>query len=158
MKIFSLPPLTSLQTLPSSNSRAQEVSACAGTRLVDGAGERKLTLSRYTNGAVEVVVSPPPPTQLILSGGGAKGIAFPGVVQALETAHELKAIQVISGSSAGAISAALLASGMNAEAFDTLSDSIWKTVPPCASTISLPLSTKPYWPWMTQCLPARCQR
>lgn len=124
MKIFGPPLLASLQTLPSSNSRAQEVSAGAGTRLVDGAGERKLTLSRYTNGTVEVVVSPPPPTQLVLSGGGAKGIAFPGVIQALETDHKLKAIQVISGSSAGAISAALLASGMNAEAFDTLSDNI----------------------------------
>ncbi|MDY7535911.1 patatin-like phospholipase family protein [Pseudomonas sp. Bout1] len=94
------------------------------TSLVDGAGERKLALSRYPNGVVEVTVSPPPITQLVLSGGGAKGIAYPGVVQALEDANALKHIRSISGSSAGGISAALLASGMGAKAFDTLSDNL----------------------------------
>ncbi len=92
------------------------------TSLVDGAGERNLALSRYPNGVVEVTLSPPPITQLVLSGGGAKGIAYPGVVQALEDKNALKGIRSISGSSAGGISAALLASGMGAKDFDTLSD------------------------------------
>lgn len=92
--------------------------------LVEGVGERKLTISRFDNGVAGVTLSLPPVTQLVLSGGGAKGIAFPGVIKALEDKGALKDIQVISGSSAGGISAALLASGMDAEGFDTLSDSI----------------------------------
>ena len=94
------------------------------TRLVEAAGERKLSLSRYSDGTVEVTLSAPAATRLVLSGGGAKGIAYPGVVQALEESGALRSIQVISGSSAGGISAALIASGMDAKAFDTLSDSI----------------------------------
>lgn len=96
----------------------------AATLLVEAAGERKLTLSRYSDGAVQVSLSAPAATRLVLSGGGAKGIAYPGAVQALEENGALKGIQVISGSSAGGISAALIASGMDAKAFDTLSDGI----------------------------------
>jgi exoenzyme U len=96
----------------------------AKTLLVDSGGERNLTLLRDPQGRVEVVLSPPPVTHLVLSGGGAKGVAFSGGVQALEDAGTLEGIRVISGSSAGAISAALVASGMGAAAFDGLSDNI----------------------------------
>ncbi|MFO2462095.1 patatin-like phospholipase family protein [Pseudomonas sp. 15FMM2] len=94
------------------------------TPLLEGVGDRKLDVSRYCNGVVELVVSPPAVSHLVLSGGGAKGIAFPGVVQALESKHALEGVQTIFGSSAGGISAALLASGMDAKGFDTLSDGI----------------------------------
>lgn len=94
------------------------------TPLVEGVGERNVTLLRDNQGRVEVILSAPPVTSLVLSGGGAKGIAFSGVVQALEDARKLQGIDLACGSSAGAISAALLASGMGAAAFDTLSDSI----------------------------------
>jgi len=94
------------------------------TALVEGVGERNVTLLRDSKGRVEVILSAPPVTSLVLSGGGAKGVAFSGVVQALEDARKLNGIQSISGSSAGAISAALIASGMGAAAFDRLSDSI----------------------------------
>ncbi|MBT2371883.1 patatin-like phospholipase family protein [Pseudomonas fluorescens] len=83
-----------------------------------------MALSRYQNGVVEVTLSPPPLSQLVLSGGGAKGVAYPGVIQALEDKNVLKDVRSISGSSAGGISAALLASGMGAKPFDTLSDGI----------------------------------
>lgn len=66
----------------------------------------------------------PPITDLILSGGGAKGVAYSGFVDTLETAGVMDLIQTISGSSAGAISAALLASGMNHAGFDRISDDI----------------------------------
>lgn len=66
-------------------------------------------------------MSPPPPAHLVLSGGGAKGIAFPGMKSA-EEADKLKGGKVVSGSSAGAICAALLASGMDAKAFTQLSN------------------------------------
>jgi exoenzyme U len=94
------------------------------TPLVEGVGERNVTLVRDNLGRVEVTLSAPPVTSLVLSGGGAKGIAFSGVVQALEHAGKLQGIPLVCGSSAGAISAALVASGMGAAAFDELSDSI----------------------------------
>ncbi|AZE97105.1 ExoU [Pseudomonas orientalis] len=96
----------------------------AKTPLLEGVGERNVTLLRDELGRVEVILSAPPATSLVLSGGGAKGIAFSGVVQALEQAGKLQGIQLTCGSSAGAISAALIASGMGAAAFDKLSDSI----------------------------------
>lgn len=102
----------------------QKIDQDLKTPLVKGVGERKLSLYRQGDGQVEVVLSPPPPTHLVLSGGGAKGIAFPGMVQALEDASTLPGIKVISGSSAGAISAALLASGTGAKAFEKLSNSL----------------------------------
>lgn len=94
------------------------------TPLVEGVGARNVTLLRDHQGRVDVFLSAAPVTSLVLSGGGAKGIAFSGVVRALEEARKLQGIQSISGSSAGAISAALIACGMGAEAFDRLSDGI----------------------------------
>ena len=94
------------------------------TPLVKDVGPRKLSLHRHDDGRVDVEVSPPPPSHLVLSGGGAKGIAFPGMVQALEDGRKLQGVKVISGSSAGAISATLLASGMNAKTFGELSNSL----------------------------------
>lgn len=117
MKVSSSPVL--IQP-PSRQTIDKEVKAA----LVKDVGPRKLSLYRYNDGRVEVNVSPPPPSHLVLSGGGAKGIAFPGVVHALEDGRKLQGVKVISGSSAGAISATLLASGMGAEAFGTLSNNI----------------------------------
>lgn len=102
----------------------QNIDQDVKTPLVKGAGPRKVSLNRHSDGRVDVALSPAPPAHLVLSGGGAKGIAFPGVVQALEEGKKLDGIKVISGSSAGAISAALLASGMDAKAFGTLSNNI----------------------------------
>ncbi|MBO0492595.1 patatin-like phospholipase family protein [Pseudomonas sp. Marseille-Q1929] len=92
--------------------------------LLENVGPRKLSLHRHNDGRVDVDVSPPPPSHLVLSGGGAKGIAFPGMVQALEEGKKLQGVKVISGSSAGAISSTLLASGMNAKTFGELSNSL----------------------------------
>lgn len=103
--------------------RASRPQGCK-TSLLQGAGDRQLDLSQYSNGVVELLVSPPAVSRLVLSGGGAKGIAFPGMAQALEDQHALAGVQAIIGSSAGGISAALLASGMDAKGFDALSDSI----------------------------------
>ena len=101
-----------------------EVDPSSKMPLAKGAGERNLSIYRYNDGHVEVALSPAPPSHLVLSGGGAKGIAFPGMVQALEDANKMPGIKVISGSSAGAISATLLASGLDAKAFGALSNSI----------------------------------
>lgn len=92
--------------------------------LLHQAGERKVTLSRDDQGRIDLTVSPPPVTQLVLSGGGAKGIAYPGVVKALEESGALPGVRSISGSSAGGLSAALLASGMTADEFTELSNDL----------------------------------
>ena len=70
----------------------QNISQEVKTPLVKGVGERNLSVYRHSDGRVEVMLSPPPPTHLVLSGGGAKGIAFPGLVQALEVAKQLQGI------------------------------------------------------------------
>lgn len=106
------------------SQRSESVDKDVKTSLVKSVGERKVSVVRFSDGRVEVAVSPPPVTHLVLSGGGAKGIAFPGMVQALEDHKALGGVKVISGSSAGAISAALLASGMDAKAFEKLSNSL----------------------------------
>lgn len=54
-----------------------------------------------------------PVEYLVLSGGGAKGGMYTGVHEALAESGAFKDIKAISGSSAGAISAALMAAGMN---------------------------------------------
>lgn len=121
MKVFNA--IATLQ--PSLNKEAFSPTHQTGeTPLVEGVGARNVTLLRDHQGRVDVFLSAPAVTSLVLSGGGAKGIAFSGVVRALEDAQKLEGIQSISGSSAGAISAALIASGMGAQAFDRLSDSI----------------------------------
>jgi predicted acylesterase/phospholipase RssA len=51
--------------------------------------------------------------ELVLEGGGVKGIAYSGAACALDDAGLLHSLQAFSGSSAGAIAAALLASGYN---------------------------------------------
>ena len=96
----------------------------SSTSLVEGLGPRKVSLYRDSSGAVEVVLSPPAPGHLVLSGGGAKGVAFSGMTQALEDVGKMQGIKVVSGSSAGAISGVLLASGIGGKAFDNLLDRI----------------------------------
>ncbi|KAB0566722.1 type III secretion system effector protein exou [Pseudomonas palleroniana] len=113
-----------VSTSPVQSSFPQALEQEVKTPLLKEVGPRKLSLHRYSDGRVKVVLSPPAVSHLVLSGGGAKGIAFPGVLQALEQANKLPGVKVISGSSAGAISATLIASGMGAQAFGELSNSI----------------------------------
>jgi hypothetical protein len=54
---------------------------------------------------------------LVLQGGGAKGAAYSGLIQALEEECILQHIETFVGSSAGAISAFILALGFNAKEF-----------------------------------------
>lgn len=94
------------------------------TTLLHEIGERKVTLSRDDKGRIDLTLSPPQVTQLVLSGGGAKGVAYPGAVKALEERGALTGVRTVSGSSAGAISAAFLASGMAADEFTGLSNDL----------------------------------
>ena len=90
--------------------------------ICEGCGPRQVTITRQQDGSASVILARPPISSLVLSGGGAKGAAYPGAIQALEAQGKLEGIRTLSGSSAGAITAALLAAGMNASEFKALSD------------------------------------
>lgn len=57
---------------------------------------------------------------LVLSGGGAKGIAYVGMIEAMEARGDLSQITHIAGASAGAMTASLIAIGMNAKSISNL--------------------------------------
>ena len=87
------------------------------------AGARRITLAEHADGTSSLELAPPPIRKLILSGGGAKGVAYSGAVTALDSLGVLPQIVAVHGSSVGAVTAALIASGMDAARFDELSDS-----------------------------------
>jgi predicted acylesterase/phospholipase RssA len=58
---------------------------------------------------------------LVFSGGGAKGAIYSGVVEALAESGTLDGVKAVAGSSAGAITAAFVASGISSEEFKKLS-------------------------------------
>lgn len=52
--------------------------------LAHAVGPRELTLEQRPNGQTPITMKYPPIEQLVLSGGGAKGAAYPGAILALE--------------------------------------------------------------------------
>lgn len=62
--------------------------------------------------------------RLVLTGGGAKGAVYPGAIKALENTGQLAHIREVGGTSIGAIVAALLAAGMDADGCKALLDQI----------------------------------
>lgn len=63
-------------------------------------------------------------TNLVFKGGGVKGTAYAGALQALQDRGILKGVQRVAGASAGAITAALVACGYTAEEITTLAYSL----------------------------------
>ena len=63
-----------------------------------------------------------PVEYVVLSGGGAKGVLYSGVHKALSDSGTLLNVKGIAGSSAGAISAAFIATGMSPEDFKKTTD------------------------------------
>jgi VPS inhibitor protein D len=61
------------------------------------------------------MIMPPQPKGLVLSGGGAKGIAYGGMIDALDKRGYLQQLTHVSGASAGAMTASILAVGMSAQ-------------------------------------------
>lgn len=92
--------------------------------LVSSSTGRELSIRRYENGVVEIELKRPDIKVLVLSGGGAKGVSYSGMVKALEESGHLARIEKIFGSSAGAIVAAVLACGMTHAEIDKLLDEI----------------------------------
>lgn len=71
---------------------------------------------------VDTAVPRPEPGVLVFQGGGAKGVCYPGAIEALQEADYLSRAYAVCGASAGAITAALLALGYDAEQFRLLSE------------------------------------
>lgn len=103
-------------------SSAGGVSSGEPDILVRDAGPRHITITGQADGTCHLELAGAPIARLILSGGGAKGFAYSGAVTALEKLGVMPGIASVHGSSAGAIMAALIASGMDAARFDALSD------------------------------------
>lgn len=98
------------------------VSSAEANLIVRDAGPRHITITEQADGISNLELACAPIAKLILSGGGAKGFAYSGAVTALEKLGVMPGIVSVHGSSAGAIMAALIASGMGAARFDALSD------------------------------------
>lgn len=62
--------------------------------------------------------------RLVLSGGGAKGVVYPGAIKALEEQGQMENIREVGGASVGAITAAVIAAGMDAAGCKTLLDNL----------------------------------
>ncbi len=105
---------------PPSGRPPQPVKAAipAGTKtsLVSPAGKR-IEIEIGADGRVALTKDPPPVREITFSGGGGKGAALPGAVQALEATGTLAETQVFHGASVGSMTAAMLAAGMTAAEF-----------------------------------------
>ncbi|MGD9592838.1 MAG: patatin-like phospholipase family protein, partial [Candidatus Berkiella sp.] len=64
----------------------------------------------------------PPLKDIAFKGGGAKGAAYPGVVQALDEEGYLEEIDMVFGASAGAITAFIVGLGFSADQVKRLTD------------------------------------
>lgn len=86
------------------------------------ANERKLKspLIRISKSAAGYSVNAPHHKCLVLGGGGAKGITYLGFIKSAEERGLLEQITHISGASAGAMTASLLAVGMDHNSFNIL--------------------------------------
>lgn len=61
---------------------------------------------------------------LNFSGGGSKGVAYAGVIKALDEAGKLEKVERVSGASAGAMTALLVSIGVSSAAFERLAKEI----------------------------------
>lgn len=74
-------------------------------------------------GKVTIIRPAPSLENLALRGGGTKGIGYIGQVRALESQGVIKQLRHVAGTSAGALTASLIAGGLSAETFAKVSSS-----------------------------------
>jgi predicted acylesterase/phospholipase RssA len=79
---------------------------------------------RKPDGSYISIAKAPAVEELNFSGGGAKGAVYPSVIGILEQAGHMEGVVRMSGTSAGGITATLLAAGMNAEGYQTFADEV----------------------------------
>ncbi len=84
----------------------------------------RFSIEKIDEDKYKLIRKPNPIETLVLSGGGAKGLAYPGAIQALAEEGHLSTIRDIHAASIGALAGVLLAAGMTAQEFKELSDQI----------------------------------
>jgi exoenzyme U len=83
--------------------------------LAKNIGRRNMTLKQLPYGRVELTIDRARPRVAIYAGGGNKGNALVGGIKALQESGVLKDLEELYGSSAGAMTATLVACGVTAE-------------------------------------------
>lgn len=122
------------QTVRTANAKAQEALRSLKLLQVDhrlAAGQhgdvRPQVLPRYEGGRMDgytLVRRAPQIENLVLRGGGAKGVGNPPALVEMERAGLLSGLELVVGTSAGALTAAVLASGMSATELKTFTDGL----------------------------------
>jgi exoenzyme U len=87
-------------------------------QIFGGANGRQIGIARAADGSVALTTPQPPLREITFSGGGGKGAALPGAIDALQPV--LKDVKVVKGASVGSMTAALIAAGVAAEDFKAL--------------------------------------
>ncbi len=107
---------------PATTSRSRRPSLTAPTTLFQHA-DAAFSIHQHDDGRV-TLCQDLKLRRLVLSGGGAKGVVYPGAIKALEEQGQLAHIGEVGGASVGAITAAIIAAGMNADGCKTLLDNL----------------------------------
>ena len=89
-------------------------------RQFQGASGKTLQIRVAADGHVALTAPPPPVRELTFSGGGGKGAALAGAVDAL--APVMQDVTVVKGASVGSMTAAILAAGVTPEDFTAISN------------------------------------
>lgn len=76
-----------------------------------------------SDGTINVLRKAPTLENLVLAGGGAKGVGNPPALRELAATGMISGLKQVVGTSAGALTASVLASGMSTSDFETLMDS-----------------------------------
>lgn len=106
-------------------SLSQEVKSSIGALYpVKKEPQIKVHFNFTDDGQVEIIRSYPDCENIAIEGGGVKGNAHGGIVKALNEKGIMATVRCVAGSSAGAISATLVALGYDGKAFKELIESI----------------------------------
>jgi len=99
-------------------------------RIVDPYYQKRPQFFSKSDGSYSVVTAAPALENLVLSGGGTKGEAYVGFLNAMEASGTLQNLKSIAGSSAGGITATFIAAGMSAKEITDAAKSIdlWKAL------------------------------
>ena len=87
-------------------------------QIFKAASGREIDVRRGPDGSVALTAPQPPLREITFSGGGGKGAALPGAIDALQPV--LKDVAVVKGASVGSMTAALIAAGISADDFKAL--------------------------------------
>ena len=93
-------------------------------RNVDPYYQKRPQFFSKSDGSYSVITAAPALENLVLSGGGAKGEAYVGFLNAMEASGAIQGLKSVAGSSAGAMTATFIAAGMSASEVKKAADSM----------------------------------